>query len=150
MNAETLSQNEVELHGSEQFSETTSARPGNRVIIQPEEIVQVRTNGANGYSAKSGAPEKNRRRHLVAGITALVAALAMHNNFRMVSGWPGCIADLIRDVHVLSSSKDSSSGRTTLQHCHLVPEAAASRAGSRARNGPKHIHGREGCGAYAV
>jgi len=76
MNAETLSQNEVELHGSEQFSETTSARPGNRVIIQPEEIVQVRTNGANGYSAKSGAPEKNRRRHLVAGITALVAALA--------------------------------------------------------------------------
>lgn len=74
----------------------------------------------------------------------------MHNNFRTVTGWPGRVADFIRNVHVFFSSKDSSSGRTTLQRCHLVLGASMSRAGSLVHSGPKHIHGRAGCGACAV
>jgi membrane fusion protein, multidrug efflux system len=78
MKTETLDRNlsDVELDGSEQFSETTSV-PANRLFIKSDEAVRVRTNGANSHSATNGAPKKNnRRRNLIVGAAALLVSLA--------------------------------------------------------------------------
>ncbi len=77
MNAGTLNRNDVELERSGQFSEVTSTPSANRVVLQPEETVRVRTSVAYEQSSKNGAPKKsNRRRRLIVGIAALTAALA--------------------------------------------------------------------------
>ncbi|MBU6410070.1 MAG: HlyD family secretion protein [Verrucomicrobia bacterium] len=77
MNTETVNQKNVEFDGGEQFFDAASVPGGNRLVVQPEEINRVRIDGANGHSAKNGAPKgRLHRRHAVLGIVALVAAVA--------------------------------------------------------------------------